>query len=200
MHRLACFIYYPLDLVHCFHLSVCCSDWTVSIILSSRSLSFFSIFFLLCHLVWYSLLLDWFLSWQLNGLILIGTPRLSHTRLVSSSLSQLSAFLLIILLNSFNIFITSCLNWGPGRLVSSVSFFVLSGYLSCSFHWEQFLCFSILLNFLCLCEFRRKSYLLWSWKVVFLWEYPCVDCVSPVSLVQGLVWVSFLSGWLSSSW
>ena len=73
---------------------------------------FFQFFFLLCHLVCYSLLLDWFLSWHLNCLILIGTPRLSHTRLVSSSLSQLSAFLLIIFLNSFNIFITSFLNWG----------------------------------------------------------------------------------------
>ena len=76
------------------------------------SFFFFQFFFLLCHLVCYSLLLDWFLSWHLNCLILIGTPRLSHTRLASSSLSQLSAFLLIIFLNSFNIFITSFLNWG----------------------------------------------------------------------------------------
>ena len=157
----------------------------VSNILSSRS-HFFSTFFLLCHLVWYSLLLDWFLSWQLNCLILIGTPRLSYPRLVSSSLSQWSAFLLIIFPNSFNIFITSFLNWGSSRLVSSVSFFV---HFSCCFHWEQFLCFSILLNFLCLCEFRRKSYLLWSWRVGFMWEYPCVDCVNPVSLVQGRVWM-----------
>ena len=115
MCRLECFIllYYPIDRVCCFHLSFCLLFWLVSIILSSRShLFFFQFFFLLCHLVCYSLLLDWFLSWHLNCLILIGTPRLSHTRLVSSSLSQLSAFLLIIFLNSFNIFITSFLNWG----------------------------------------------------------------------------------------
>ena len=31
-----------------------------------------------------------------------------------------------------------------------------------------------------------ESYLLWSWRALFMWEHPYVDCVSPVFLVQRL--------------
>ena len=39
-------------------------------------------------------------------------------------------------------------------------FISFSGVFSCSFNWEQFLCLFILLNFLCLCEFR--SVVVWQ--------------------------------------
>ena len=82
-------------------------------------------FFFLCHLVGCLLLsaleielqiFDWFIF------------------IVSSSLLQLSAFILIIFPNSVDIFITTFINSGFGRRVSSVSLFVLSGDFSCSFN------------------------------------------------------------------
>lgn len=103
-------------------LSVYCSDW--------RSQLFYlpdHLFIFLCHLVGYLLLFvleielhifDWFVF------------------IVSSSLLQLSALIAIIFLNSVDIFITTFINSGFGREVSSVSLFVLSGDFSCSFNWH----------------------------------------------------------------
>ena len=56
------------------------------------------------------------------------------------------------------------------------------------FNWKWFLCFLILLIFLLFCEFRRNSYLLWSWRAVFIWECPCIACI----ILIFLVWQLFL--------
>ena len=103
--------------------------------------------------------------------------------------------------NSFSVFITSLLNLGSGRLERSVSLFVLSGDFSCSFNLEWFLCFFILLIFLWLYEFRRNSYLLRSWRAVFVWQHPCVASVSLIFLVLWLflVWMPALC-FLSVCW
>lgn len=69
----------------------------------------------------------------------------------------------------------------------SISLFIHLGYFSYSFYWEEFLCFFISLHFLFLCELRRHHYLLWFLRGIFLWECSCVDCISPIFLVQGLV-------------
>ena len=79
---------------------------------------------------------------------------------------------------TFSIFITSFLKLGSGSLNKYFYFFVLSGDFSYSFNWE-FLNFSVSMNL-------GENYLLWSWRALFMWEHPCVDCVSPVFLVQRL--------------
>ena len=92
------------------------------------------------------------------------------------------------------------------RLERSVSLFVLSGDFTWSFNWKWFICFFILLIFFLSYEFRRNSYLLWSWKAVSIWECPFAASMSLIFLAQGLflVWlpaVSFLSVcWQLSSW
>ena len=45
------------------------------------------------------------------------------------------------------------------RLQRSLSLFAPSGEFSCSFIWEWFLCYFILLIFFLFCEFRENSYL-----------------------------------------
>ena len=73
------------------------------------------------------------------------------------------------------------------RLVISISLFILSGQFSCSFNWKSFLYPFVLPNFICLYEFRRNSYWLWSWRDIFMREPFCVDSVCPVSLVWDLI-------------
>ena len=132
-------------------LSVCCSDWVISIILFSRSLTcssvLLSLVFTASRLVFISAMelsnFDWFLF------------------IVSSFLLEWSAFLLKIFI-SFSIFITSFLSSLSCRLVRSVSLFTLLWDFSCSFNWEWFLWFFILLHFLCLYNFRRK------WSIMVL--------------------------------
>ena len=62
-------LHYPIDLACCFHfffhLSVYCSDCVISLFCLPDHL-----FIFLHHLVCYSLLSGWFLSWQLSCLIL----------------------------------------------------------------------------------------------------------------------------------
>ena len=124
-------------------LSVCCSDQMISIILSFRSL--------ICSSILFTLLFIAFSSVFILAIELSSFDWLLFK--VFSSLLQWSAFLLIAFLNSFSIFITYFLPSGSGRLERSVSLFVLSGDFSCSFNWEWYLCFFILLIFLWLYEF-----------------------------------------------
>lgn len=121
MHRLACFIYYPLDLVHCFHLSVCYFDWVISCTLASRSFILSS-----RSLVCYSLLLDWFLSWQLNCLILIDSSLQFLIPCCSEHFCNL---------NSYSIFIIFFLKLGSNSLMRPISSFVLLGDFSDCFNW-----------------------------------------------------------------
>ena len=65
---------------------------------------------------------------------------------------------LIYVLNSFSIFTTSLLNLVSVRLQRSVSLFAPSVEFSCSFNWEWFLSFFILLIFFLFCEFRKNNY------------------------------------------
>lgn len=54
---------------------------------------------------------------------------------------------------------------------------------------------SVHFSFLCLCEFRWKMCLLWSWGSILMWEHPYADCTCPVSLAGGLdlMWVPIAS-------
>ena len=120
-------LYYPIDLICFFHFSFSVV-FLSTLLIGDLHCSIFQITYLfLCHLVGYLLLsaleielhiFDWFIF------------------IVSSSLLQLSAFILIIFLNSVDIFITTFINSGFGREVSSVSLLVLSGDFSCSFNWH----------------------------------------------------------------
>ena len=92
-------LYYSIYLLWCF------PSFLFSICLSDVLTGWFPLFYLpdylsivLSYLVWYSLLLDWFLSQQLNCLILI-----SSSLFFSTLLLQWSTFLLIIFLNFFSI-------------------------------------------------------------------------------------------------
>ena len=99
-------LHYHIDLACCFHffshLSVCCSDCVISITLSSRSLIHFSASFSLLFIAFRLVFIlavelsnfDWFLF------------------IISSSLLQWSAFISIIFLNCFIIFVTSLWRWG----------------------------------------------------------------------------------------
>ena len=159
------------------------------------------LFLLLHYSFCYSLSLVHFLSQQMSFLFFSW-----FLFIVSSSFLQCFAFLLIPFLNSFSIFIISFLQSVSITLKRSVSLFILSGEFSWSFNWEWFLCFFTVLIFLLLCEFRRKNYLLWSLRAIYMWEPPCVACVGLIFLVQGLfiVWMPiayFLSVcWLLSPW
>ena len=165
MHRLA-----PFILSHRFHvllslffnLSVRCSDCIMcysvfkSLIHSS---ALFSLLFFACNLVFMSV---------------IDLSNFEWLIIVSRSLLQWSAFLLIVLLNSFGIFITSFLNSESGILERSISYFKTRD-LSCVcvfFIGMVPLLFHFI--FLWLYAFRINSFLLWFWRAVFMWEHPCI--------------------------
>ena len=115
--------------------------------------------------------------------------------IISSSLLQWSAFVLITLFIYFSIFTISFLNSWSGRLERSVSLFVLSGDFSCYSNWEWLLCYFILLIFLWLYKLQWNCYLLWPWRVVFIWEPSCLAHKSLIFLVQGLflAWMPAMS-------
>lgn len=155
-------------------LSACCFDWVISIILSPRShICFFVSFYLL------------FIG---SRLVFTSAVELSlfycFIFIVSIFLLQWSAFLSVISLNSVSIFITIFKILGLVGLWALLYLFFqgISFALSVRSNLSPFL-----FNFLCLYEFRRNSCLLWSCWSVFRWECPCVDCVCPISLVEGLV-------------
>ena len=131
------------------------------LILSHRSLMFLSF----CHSSFCLLLIGWFPLFYLPDhlfvltchlvcylLVFILVIELSNfdwfTCIVSSSLLYWSAFLSKIFPQFFSICITYLLNLGSSRQVRSVLLFVLPGDFSCSFNWEKFLWFFILLFFL----------------------------------------------------
>ena len=116
-------------------LSTCCSDCMISIILSSRSCIHSA-----CHLVCYLLLLDWFVSQQLNCLFLI----ILSLYFIVPFYNDMNFYQSI---NLVSVFITSFLNLGSSRLVSSISLFGFSGVFSCSFNWESSFAFSFCLTF-----------------------------------------------------
>ena len=120
-----------------------------------------------------------------------------------SSFLKYCTFLLIAFLNSFGIFIIPFLNSVSIKLKRSVSLFVLSGTFSCSLIFGNIKdpsAFSFYWYFSC-SEFRKNSYLLWSWRSVFMWGHPCVACVGLTFWVWGLFWCGWLPplrvGWLS---
>ena len=98
-------LYFSIDLIllsFFFHLlSVCCPDWVISIILSSRSLILSSALFILFFIAFSStfVLANEFSSFSRFLLI------------ISSSFLQYSAFLSIDFICSFSIFISSFWNW-----------------------------------------------------------------------------------------
>ena len=67
--------------------------------------------------------------------------------------------------------------------LSSTHFCVLFNY-----DYSDYLIVSIIVIFISLiisnieivCEFRRDNYLLWSWRTIYLWEYPCIVYVRDV--------------------
>ena len=67
--------------------------------------------------------------------------------------------------------------WRRLYLLCSI-YYISYCFFSYSFNWE-FLNFSVSMNL-------GENYPLWSWRALFMWEHPCVDCVSPVFLVQRL--------------
>lgn len=93
--------------------------------------------------------------------------------IVSRSLLQWSAFLLIVLLNSFGIFITSFLHSESDILERSISYFKTRD-LSCVFFFIGMVPLLFHFIFLWLYEFRINSFLLWFWRAVFMWECPCI--------------------------
>ena len=123
--------------------SFCCSNWVISIILSSRSSS---ALFILLFIAFSSAFISSNEFSNFSGLLT-----------ASSSFLQQSAFLLIAFLNSFSIFIIPLLNSVSVRLKKSVSLFVLSREFSVYFNWEWFLCFFLLLIFLLLYELRKSN-------------------------------------------
>ena len=62
------------------------------------------------------------------------------------------------------------------------SLVVFSG-VYCSFVWNQFLCFLILLNFPCLCEIRWNSYFFQFWMGILVLEHPFAVYMCPMALV-----------------
>ena len=102
-----------------------------------------------------------------------------------SPFSFLVLFIWVLSLISFSIFIVSFLKLLSIRLKRSISF-SFSGEFSWSFNWAWFLCFFILLIFLLFWKFRKNNSLLWSWRAVYTWKHPHVDCVGLIFLVQGL--------------
>ena len=128
--------------------SVSCPDWVISIILSSKSFTHFSILFILLFNAFNSAFVCANEFSNFSWLFLI----------VYSSFLKYSVLLFISILNSFSYF--HCfLNSVSVRLQRSVSLFTPSGEFSYSFNWEWFLCFIFLIFFL-FCEFREDSYLL----------------------------------------
>ena len=109
-------LYYPIDLLYCFHVffiwfSVCCPDWVISIILSSTSLFHSSALFLLLFIAFTSVCIS---SNEFSGfpwLLLI----------FSISFLKESELLFISSLNSFSIFTISLLNSRSVWLQRSVS-------------------------------------------------------------------------------
>ena len=90
----------------------------------------------------------------------------------SSSFLKESALLFISSLNSFSIFNTSLLNSVSVRLQRSVSLLTALSEFSCSFNWESFLSFFVLLVFFFFCEFGEAKLL--SCKANSMQEYPFV--------------------------
>ena len=90
------------------------------------------------------------------------------------------------LFNSFIIFTISFLNSVSVRLQGSVSLFAFSGEF-CSFKWECFLSFPILLIFFLFCQFREYNYCslgglfimralpgsLWRLFIIIIWHEGC---------------------------
>ena len=91
------------------------------------------------------------------------------------------AFLMLTCMNSLYIlninplFVTSFAN----IYSHSVGCFFVS--LMVSFAFSFYLTFSVCMNL------GETVTPLWSSRGVFMWQCPCVDCVCPISLVQGLV-------------
>ena len=179
MHRLACFIllhisYVLLSFPSFSFLSAILIGWFPLFCLPDH------LFTLLCYLVCHLLLLDWFLSHHLSCLILIGSPVYFLVPCYNDLHFHQSSFSipLAFLLSSF---------WTWGLIVWWSLFHHL-------FFHEIYLilltengssAFLFHLNFLCLCEFRRSSYLIGVWRSV---RRRCVDCVSPVFLCSGWLW------------
>ena len=99
------------------------------------------------------------------------------------SLIQLEFFLLIFWI----LYLVSCL--------LTFHYLIFSGFFFCSFNWDHFFCLLILLNFLCLYEFRWNRYLLWSRRAVLMWKCTYTVCVCPVALVGELdfMWTQVMS-------
>ena len=135
----------------------CCSDWMISIILSSRScICSFVLFIMLLVASWLAYIsgidllnFDWFLF------------------IVISSLLQWSVFLLIIFLNNFSVCITSFLNLGAISLVMSHYMFFQGICLFFSLRVVSLLFHVIYLFHLY--EFRKKQFSLWTWRGVIFW-------------------------------
>ena len=161
-------LHYPIDLACCFHfflhLSVCCSDRVISIILSSRALIHSSASF---NLLFIAFRLVFILAIELSNFDLF-------LFMIYSSLIQWSAFISIIFLNSFSIFITSFWTWGLVRLERSISLFFqgisLVLLIVSSLIVSSFSAFSFYFYF-SVSEFRRNVYLLWSksWMLGDFW-------------------------------
>ena len=159
MHRLAHFI-----LSHKFHIScffliclpICYSEWVISILLSSRSLTHSSVLFSFL-LVVFSLVFILAAVFSNSDWLLFIVP---------GFLLQWSTFLSIAFLNPFSIFIT--LFWTQGLVDWKGLFHCFFQGIFLFFYWGTssplfFLYFSD-------SELRKNSYLLWSWRAIFIWE------------------------------
>ena len=123
-------LYYPIGLIFLsffsIWFSVCCPDWVISIILSSKSLIHSSALFILLFIALSSVCISANEFYSFSWLLLI----------CSHSFLRESAFLFQSSLNSFRIFTMSLLNSKSVRLQRSVSLLTALGEFSCCFNWE----------------------------------------------------------------
>ena len=108
---LVCFVLFHRScMLFCFHFSICCSVWVISMILSSKSLLKTFVSFIYSLLFIASCLRNWGIYFYV-------------TFIIFNSLLKLPFFISINFLNSFSIFITDILNSLSGRLIISVQYF-----------------------------------------------------------------------------
>ena len=126
--------------------------------------------------------------------------------IVSRSLLQWYAFLLITFLKSISILITSFLDSESNGLVVFVSLFSFQGISLVLLVGSSSSTFLSYLTFTSSVNLGVRAVYCGPEDVYFMWKYPYIDCVCPVFLVQGLllVWMpdtSFLwACWILSPW
>ena len=153
----------------------CCSVWVLSIVLSSTPLMHssrsLSLPFILSSVFLFQLL---HISFSTGSLFTLLGPY------------KILTVFIIPFCYSFS-FITTILNYLSCKLFISVSLLI---FLRSSLSVEtSAFAFSFCFSFFYLYKFRWNSYLLWSWRIVLMWDYHCKECLYPVPLIGELDWM-----------